>query len=79
MSAIAPLDQAVLPAGIRSRCVDGINGLIVHVLETGYQSHSPADHRACVLLHGFPEIAYNWRKIMLPLAQAGYQMSLSPR
>lgn len=25
-----------------------------------------------LLLHGFPEIAYSWRKIMTPLAEAGY-------
>ncbi|MEK7437220.1 MAG: alpha/beta fold hydrolase [Pseudomonadota bacterium] len=75
MSAPAPLDQAVLPAGIRSRYVENINGLRMHVLETGYQSHSPADDRACVLLlHGFPELAYSWRKVMLPLAQAGYHV-----
>jgi pimeloyl-ACP methyl ester carboxylesterase len=25
-----------------------------------------------VLLHGFPELAYTWRKQLLPLAQAGF-------
>ena len=25
-----------------------------------------------LLLHGFPELAYSWRKVMLPLAEAGY-------
>jgi pimeloyl-ACP methyl ester carboxylesterase len=75
MSALAPLDQAVLPAGIRSRFVENINGLRMHVLETGFQSRTPADPRPCVLLlHGFPELAYSWRKIMLPLAQAGYHV-----
>ena len=75
MSAPSPLDQSVLPAGIRSRFVEDINGLRVHVLEAGFQSHSPADHRPCVLLlHGFPELAYSWRKVMLPLAQAGYHV-----
>jgi len=75
MPAPVALDQTVLPAGIRSRFVDGINGLRMHVLEAGFQSHSPADRRPCVLLlHGFPELAYSWRKIMLPLAQAGYHV-----
>lgn len=75
MSALAPLDQTLLPAGIRSRFVDGINGLRMHVLEAGHQSHSPAASRPCVLLlHGFPELAYSWRKVMLPLAQAGYHV-----
>jgi pimeloyl-ACP methyl ester carboxylesterase len=27
-----------------------------------------------LLLHGFPELAYSWRKIMLPLAAAGYHV-----
>jgi pimeloyl-ACP methyl ester carboxylesterase len=27
-----------------------------------------------LLLHGFPEIAYSWRKVMLPLAAAGYHV-----
>ena len=75
MSTIAPLEQAVLPAGIRSRFVDDINGLRMHVLEAGFQSQSPADDRPCVLLlHGFPELAYSWRKVMLPLAQAGFHV-----
>ena len=35
MSELAPLDAAVLPPGIRSRFVDGVNGLRMHVLEAG--------------------------------------------
>jgi len=57
-----------LPAGIRSRFVPEINGLNMHVLEAGYES--PA-RPLVLLLHGFPELAYSWRKVMLPLAQAG--------
>lgn len=64
-----PLDG--LPAGIRSRYVDNINGLRMHVLEAGFEGKS----RPCLLLlHGFPELAYSWRKIMLPLAAAGYHV-----
>ena len=75
MSAIAPLERAVLPPGIRSRFVENINGLRMHVLEAGFQSHFPTDRCPCVLLlHGFPELAYSWRKVMLPLAQAGYHV-----
>jgi pimeloyl-ACP methyl ester carboxylesterase len=52
---------------IRSRRVDGVNGLSMHVLEAG----DPA--RPCLLLlHGFPELAYSWRKVMPGLASAGY-------
>jgi pimeloyl-ACP methyl ester carboxylesterase len=60
-----------LPAGIRSRRVSGINGLTMHLLEAGFETAS----RPCVLLlHGFPELAYSWRKVMLPLAAAGYHV-----
>ena len=56
-----------LPGGIRTRLVPGVNGLTMHALEAGDEG------RPCVLLlHGFPELAYSWRKVMLPLAQAGY-------
>jgi len=60
-----------LPAGIRSRQVAGVNGLDMHVLEAG--SDSP-DRPALLLLHGFPELAWSWRKVMLPLAEAGYRV-----
>jgi pimeloyl-ACP methyl ester carboxylesterase len=60
-----------LPAGIRSRFVGGINGLTMHVLEAGFETKD----RPCVLLlHGFPELAYSWRKVMLPLAAAGFHV-----
>ncbi len=56
-----------LPPGIRSRFVSGVNGLRMHVLEAG------APGRPCVLLlHGFPELAFSWRKIMPLLAEAGF-------
>jgi pimeloyl-ACP methyl ester carboxylesterase len=60
-----------LPPGIRSRVVDGVNGLRVHVLEAGYE---PPGRPGLLLLHGFPELAYSWRKVMVPLAQAGYHV-----
>src|SRR3981189_2374086 len=60
-----------LPPGIRSRFVDGINGLRMHVLEAGYETKG----RPCVLLlHGFPELAFSWRKVMPALAEAGYHV-----
>ena len=63
-------DAICLPAGIRFRFVDNSNGLTMHVLEAGFEEGAA---RPCVvLLHGFPELAYSWRKVMLPLAQAGY-------
>ncbi|HXA66486.1 MAG TPA: alpha/beta hydrolase [Bryobacteraceae bacterium] len=63
--------QTTIPAGIRSRFVDNNNGLRVHVLEAGFEGKD----RSCVLLlHGFPELAYSWRKVMPPLASAGYHV-----
>ena len=71
MTQLEPLDSAVLPAGIRSRFVEGVNGLRIHILEAGYDKPgSPC----LLLLHGFPEIAYSWRKIMGPLAAAGFHV-----
>ena len=67
----ASLPPLPLPAGIRSRYVSNINGLTFHVLEAGFESKG----RPCVLLlHGYPELAYGWRKVMLPLAAAGFHV-----
>ena len=60
-----------LPAGVRSRFVEGINGLRMHVLEAGWE---PRGRPCLLLLHGFPELAYSWRKVMVPLADAGYHV-----
>ncbi len=68
---LAPLPDAVLPPGIRSRFVPDINGLRIHILDAGYDD----TRRPCVLLlHGFPELAYSWRKVMRPLADAGFHV-----
>jgi pimeloyl-ACP methyl ester carboxylesterase len=63
------MDDLPLPPGIRSRFLDGINGLTMHVLEAG-DPQAPC----LLLLHGFPELAFSWRKVMLPLAAAGYHV-----
>jgi pimeloyl-ACP methyl ester carboxylesterase len=65
------IDTALLPPEIRSRFVEGINGLRMHVLEAGFETRG----RPCVLLlHGFPELAYSWRKVMPRLAASGYHV-----
>jgi pimeloyl-ACP methyl ester carboxylesterase len=62
---------ATLPPGIRCRFLAGVNGLDMHLLEAGFETPG----RPCVvLLHGFPELAYSWRKIMPALAEAGYHV-----
>src|SRR5215831_10487039 len=63
--------QNTIPSGIRSRFVDNVNGLRVHILEAGFDG---TDRPGLLLLHGFPELAYSWRKIMVPLASAGYHV-----
>src|SRR5689334_21799176 len=60
-----------LPASIRSRFVENINGLSMHVLEAGFETPG---RPALLLLHGFPELAFSWRKVMPTLAAAGYHV-----
>jgi pimeloyl-ACP methyl ester carboxylesterase len=68
---LGPMSAAVLPPGFRSRFVENINGLRVHVLEAGFESPG---RPAVLLLHGFPELAFSWRNVMGPLADAGYHV-----
>lgn len=71
MTTLPPLPSEALPAGVRSRFIDRINGLSMHVLEAGFE----AEGRPLVLLlHGFPELAYSWRKVIPALAAAGYHV-----
>ena len=55
---IGPLNREVLPRGVRSRFVSGVNGLRLHVLEAGYERPGQP---GILLIHGFPELAYSWR------------------
>src|SRR6266700_695356 len=68
---LPPYGNGTLPPGIRSRRIANVNGLTVHILEAGYEIPG---RPAVLLLHGFPELAYSWRKVMLPLAAAGYHV-----
>jgi pimeloyl-ACP methyl ester carboxylesterase len=68
-SGMEPLPSSVLPDGIRSRVLSSINGLDIHVLEAGYETRG---RPAVLLLHGFPELAYSWRKVLPALSSAGY-------
>ena len=69
--AIGPYDPSWLPDGVRSRFVHNVNGLTMHVLEAGFETEG---RPALLLLHGFPELAYSWRHVMAPLADAGYHV-----
>ena len=72
-----PADRPVLlplsppPSGTRARFVEGVNGLRMHILEAG---HEPPGRPAILLLHGFPELAWSWRKLIAPLAEAGFHV-----
>ena len=66
-----PLDSSVLPDGVRARFVQDINGLNMHILEAGFGA---AGRPLILLLHGFPELAYSWRKVMPALAEAGFHV-----
>lgn len=62
-----------LPDGIQSSYVV-VNDLLVHFLDARpHLSHSgkPA---LIVMLHGFPELAISWRKVMRPLADRGFRV-----
>ncbi len=66
-----PAPYGSLPGGIRSRQIANVNGMTVHILEAGYETPG---RPAVLLLHGFPELAYSWRKVMPALAAAGYHV-----
>src|SRR5256885_16660483 len=67
----AGLPGALLPPGVRSRFVPDVGGLRMHVLEAGFETRG---RPLVLLLHGFPELAYSWRKVMQPLAAAGFRV-----
>jgi len=68
---LPPYPSSWLPSGIRSRFVHDINGLRMHVLEAGFEG---GPKPALLLLHGFPELAFSWRRAMVSLAQAGFHV-----
>jgi pimeloyl-ACP methyl ester carboxylesterase len=63
--------DATLPQGVRSRVIQGVNGLDVHVLEGG---HDGPGRPLALLLHGFPDLAYGWRHLIPILADSGYHV-----
>ena len=71
MTEMAPLETAALAPAIRSRFVQNINGLRVHMLEAGFEARG---RPLVLLLHGLPELSYSWRKVMLPLCAAGFHV-----
>ncbi|MCW2933453.1 MAG: alpha/beta hydrolase [Actinomycetia bacterium] len=68
---VVDFPDELLPPGIRSRFVANVNGLRMHILEAGYET---GDRPVVLLLHGFPELAWSWRKVMPALAAAGFHV-----
>ncbi|TAQ89199.1 hypothetical protein B7494_g2474 [Chlorociboria aeruginascens] len=64
MSRLAPLP---LPQGITATYLNS-HDLTYHLLQSGTPRKSPL----VLLLHGFPELAYSWRKVMPSIASQGY-------
>jgi pimeloyl-ACP methyl ester carboxylesterase len=71
LAGLPPYGNSTLPRGVRCRSINNVNGLSVHLMEAGFEV---TGRPAVLLLHGFPELAYSWRKVMLPLAAAGYHV-----
>ncbi|KAJ6478743.1 alpha/beta-hydrolase [Mycena vitilis] len=51
-----------------------IGDLEMHILEAFPENSTGTEAPLVVLLHGFPEIAYSWRKVIGPLFDAGYHV-----
>jgi pimeloyl-ACP methyl ester carboxylesterase len=66
---LPPYGNGTLPAGVRARLIPSVNGLTVNILEAGFEAPG---RPLVLLLHGFPNLAYSWRKVMPALAAAGY-------
>lgn len=70
---MASLPPLPVPSGIRQRHIDLTAepscGLDIFVLEAG----DPANP-LILLFHGYPELAYTWRKVLLPLASHGFHV-----
>ena len=66
------MNPVPLPNGIRSRVLQDINGASFHILEAGHDLKNSKG--LLLLIHGFPEFAFSWRKVMLPLAGQGYHV-----
>src|SRR5688572_664128 len=64
---LPPYGNNTLPTGVTPRLVPNVNGLTVNMLEAGTQGRP-----LVLLLHGFPNLAYSWRKVMPAIADAGY-------
>src|SRR4051794_12496535 len=56
---LPPCGNNALPACGKARLVPTVNGRTVNMLEAGTQGRP-----LILLLHGFPNLGYSWRKVM---------------
>ena len=68
MTGLLGVTRPSLPHGTSDRFVQ-TNGIRLHIVEAG-----PEDGPPVVLLHGFPELWYGWRRQIGPLAEAGFRV-----
>ena len=62
------LQPLPLPAGLSERQItSSASDLSYHIIECGSKGNP-----LIILLHGFPELAYSWRKVMPDLARPGF-------
>src|SRR5262245_11614547 len=66
---LQPYGNGTLPRGVRARLIPNINGLTVNVIEAGFETPG---RPLVLMLHGFPNLAYSWRKVMPGLVAEGY-------
>ena len=74
MSASEEPTRWPLPSGITQAFLSlPSRDLKVHYLSTA-PSRNGKKLPLILCLHGFPELSYSWRKIMLPMAELGYRV-----
>jgi pimeloyl-ACP methyl ester carboxylesterase len=70
-----PFPPLPLPEGITESYVPTAD-LTYHILSSGKISptHPSNPTPLILLIHGFPELAFSWRDVMVPLSLAGYHV-----
>ena len=59
---------------IKSNQIDVSTGLNVHYLEASADYSNINSQPIVLLLHGFPELSFSWRKIIPALASEGFRV-----
>src|SRR3954454_5356350 len=72
---MSPLSSASFTCVGVSSCAGSAKAIDVfsRPVAVGLHSVEQGEGNPVVLLHGFPELAYSWRRQIAPLAEAGYR------